>query len=109
MFASDPEEALKVRDAAFQQYEAADFDVESDMTKMLTEMSYSYLMKKVSDPQLRSKLLPDYPVGCKRPLQSKTGFRYSIYRTSHWRPLRLLPSPNRGYAPRTVSSTGPTP
>src|SRR6201995_66506 len=74
LFASDPAEALKVRDAAFQQYEVADFNVESDMTKMLTEMSYNYLMKKVSDPQLRSKLLPDYPVGCKRPLQSKTWF-----------------------------------
>ena len=74
LFASDPAEALKVRDAAFQQYEVADFDVESDMTKMLTEMSYNYLIKKVSDPDLRSKLLPDYPVGCKRPLQSKTWF-----------------------------------
>jgi cation diffusion facilitator CzcD-associated flavoprotein CzcO len=31
-------------------------------------------MKKVQDPELRSKLLPDYPVGCKRPLQSKTWF-----------------------------------
>ncbi len=74
LFASDPDEALKVRDAAFQQYEAADFDVESDMTKMLTDMSYGYLMKKVQDPDLRSKLLPDYPVGCKRPLQSRTWF-----------------------------------
>ncbi len=74
LFASDPVEALKVRDEAFQQYEAADFDVESDMTKMLTDMSYGYLMKKVQDPDLRSKLLPDYPVGCKRPLQSKTWF-----------------------------------
>ena len=74
LFASDPAEALKVRDAAFEQYEAADFDVESDMTKMLTDMSYGYLMKKVQDPELRSKLLPDYPVGCKRPLQSKTWF-----------------------------------
>ena len=44
------------------------------MTKMLTDMSYGYLMKKVQDPHLRSKLLPDYPVGCKRPLQSKTWF-----------------------------------
>jgi cation diffusion facilitator CzcD-associated flavoprotein CzcO len=74
LFASDPAEALKVRDAAFEQYEAADFGVESEMTKMLTDMSYAYLMKKVKDPELRSKLLPDYPVGCKRPLQSKTWF-----------------------------------
>jgi cyclohexanone monooxygenase len=74
VFASDPAEALKLRDAAFQQYEAADFSPDSDMTKMLTDMSYNYLMKKVQDPVLRSKLLPDYPVGCKRPLQSKTWF-----------------------------------
>jgi cyclohexanone monooxygenase len=74
LFASDPAEALKLRDAAFQQYEVADFDAESDMTKMLTEVSYNYLVKKVSDPLLRAKLLPDYPVGCKRPLQSKTWF-----------------------------------
>ena len=88
LFASDPAEALKIRDAAFQQYEAADFDAESDMTKMLTDMSYSYLVKKVQDPQLRSKLLPDYPVGCKRPLQSKTWFRCSGYPMSHWKPHR---------------------
>jgi cyclohexanone monooxygenase len=37
-------------------------------------MSYGYLMKKVEDPDLRAKLLPDYPVGCKRPLQSRTWF-----------------------------------
>lgn len=74
LFASDPAEALKVRDAAFAQYEVADFGAESDMTKMLTDMSRGYLMKKVRDPDLRSKLLPDYPVGCKRPLQSRTWF-----------------------------------
>jgi cyclohexanone monooxygenase len=74
LFATDPAEARKLRDSAFQQYESADFDAESDMTKMLTEVSYDYLMKKVQDPQLRAKLLPDYPVGCKRPLQSGTWF-----------------------------------
>jgi cyclohexanone monooxygenase len=74
LFASDPAEARKLRDSAFQQYESADFDAESDMTKQLTEMSYKYLVKKVQDPQLRAKLLPDYPVGCKRPLQSGSWF-----------------------------------
>jgi cyclohexanone monooxygenase len=74
LFANDPVEARKLRDTAFEQYEMADFDAESDMTKQLTEMSYSYLTKKVQDPQLRAKLLPDYPVGCKRPLQSGTWF-----------------------------------
>jgi cyclohexanone monooxygenase len=74
LFASDPAEVRKLRDSAFEQYEMADFDTTSDMTKLLTEVSYNYLMKKVRDPILRAKLLPDYPVGCKRPLQSRTWF-----------------------------------
>lgn len=74
LFAGNPAEARKLRDSAFEQYEMADFDAVSDMTKFLTEVSYNYLTKKVHDPQLRAKLLPDYPVGCKRPLQSSTWF-----------------------------------
>src|ERR1700759_4124932 len=67
LFERDPAEARKLRDTAFQQYEAVSFDTQSDMTKMLTDVSYNYLMAKVADPELRAKLLPDYPVGCKRP------------------------------------------
>lgn len=74
LFERDPAEARKFRDAAFDQYEMADFDASSDQTKFLTEMAYSYLMRKVADPELRAKLLPDYPVGCKRPLLSKTWY-----------------------------------
>jgi cyclohexanone monooxygenase len=74
LFERDPEEALKVRDAAFQAYESANFAVDSTMTKELTEMAYSYLIRKVEDPQLRAKLTPSYPVGCKRPLQSRAWF-----------------------------------
>ncbi len=74
LFARDPAEVLKLRESAFQDYEMANFDATSEMTKMLTDVSYNYLMKKVRDPQLRAKLLPDYPVGCKRPLQSRTWF-----------------------------------
>ncbi len=74
LFASDPAEVQKLRNSAFEQYEMADFDASSDMTKLLTEVSYNYLHKKVPDPVLRAKLLPDYPVGCKRPLQSRTWF-----------------------------------
>ncbi len=74
LFERDPAEARKVRDAAFEQYEMANFDVESTMTKQLTEVSYNYLMAKVKDPELRARLLPDYPVGCKRPLQSRAWF-----------------------------------
>ncbi len=74
LFERDPEEALKVRDAAFQAYESANFAVDSTMTKELTEMACSYLTRKVKDPQLRAKLTPSYPVGCKRPLQSRAWF-----------------------------------
>jgi cyclohexanone monooxygenase len=74
LFERDPEEALKVRDAAFQAYESANFAVDSTMTKELTEMAYSYLQRKVTDPELRAKLTPNYPVGCKRPLQSRAWF-----------------------------------
>jgi len=74
LFERDPEEALKVRDAAFQAYEAANFGVDSEMTKGLTDMAHEYLTRKVADPALRAKLTPSYPVGCKRPLQSRAWF-----------------------------------
>jgi len=74
LFERDPDEARKVRNKAFEDYEAANFGVDSDVTKYLTKVSHDYLVAKVADPQLRAKLLPDYPVGCKRPLQSRTWF-----------------------------------
>ena len=74
LFERDPAEALKVRDAAFEAYESANFGVESAMTKELTEIARAYLTRKVADPELRAKLTPTYPVGCKRPLQSRAWF-----------------------------------
>ena len=74
LFERDPAEALKVRDAAFQAYEAANFGADSEMTKGLTDMAREYLARKVADPELRAKLTPSYPVGCKRPLQSRAWF-----------------------------------
>ena len=44
------------------------------MTRGLTDMAREYLHRKVADPDLRAKLTPDYPVGCKRPLQSRKWF-----------------------------------
>jgi len=38
-------------------------------------------MRKVADPELRAKLTPDYPVGCKRPLMSR-----------EWYPTFALPN-----------------
>jgi cyclohexanone monooxygenase len=74
LFERDPVAALKVRDAAYQDYESANFAVDSEMTKELTGMAHSYLHRKIKDPELRAKLTPSYPVGCKRPLQSRTWF-----------------------------------
>ena len=74
LFERDPDEARKVRDAAFQAYEAANFGADSEMTKGLTDMARAYLARKVADPELRAKLTPSYPVGCKRPLQSRAWF-----------------------------------
>jgi cyclohexanone monooxygenase len=74
LFAQDPAQARRLRDKAFDDYEMAGFEVDSGMTKFLTKVSYDYLAAKVADPELRAKLLPDYPVGCKRPLQSRAWF-----------------------------------
>ncbi len=38
---------------------------------MMTGLAQSYLERKITDPELRAKLTPDYPVGCKRPLISR--------------------------------------
>ena len=74
LFERDPDEARKVRDAAFQAYESANFGADSEMTRGLTDMAREYLARKVADPELRAKLTPSYPVGCKRPLQSRAWF-----------------------------------
>jgi cation diffusion facilitator CzcD-associated flavoprotein CzcO len=73
-FARDPAEALKIRDAAFEQYETASFAADSAQTRDATALAHSYLHRKVADPDLRAKLTPDYPVGCKRPLLSRQWF-----------------------------------
>ncbi len=52
-------------------YERANFQATSDQTTMQTGLAQSYLERKIADPELRAKLTPDYPVGCKRPLISR--------------------------------------
>jgi cyclohexanone monooxygenase len=52
-------------------YERASFDAEAEQTKQQTAMGASYIARKVDDPDLRAKLTPDFPVGCKRPLISR--------------------------------------
>ncbi|BBX64989.1 monooxygenase [Mycobacterium saskatchewanense] len=71
LFERDPAAARRLRDEAFDAYESASFDVGDAQTREATELARSYLMRKVADPELRAKLTPDYPVGCKRPLMSR--------------------------------------
>ena len=71
LFERDPSAAQKLRDEAFDAYESSDFDVDAAQTREATELARSYLMRKVADPELRAKLTPDYPAGCKRPLMSR--------------------------------------
>lgn len=73
-FEREPELALKLRDKAFEDYELADFGVGSDITRYLTKVAREYLDAEVVDDELRARLLPDHPVGCKRPLSSTTWF-----------------------------------
>jgi len=70
-FERDPASAQKLRDEAFNTYESSSFDVDAAQTREATELARSYLMRKVADPELRAKLTPDYPAGCKRPLMSR--------------------------------------
>jgi cyclohexanone monooxygenase len=73
-FEREPEAALKLRHRAFEDYEQADFGVGSGITQYLTKTARDYLHAEIADPELRAKLQPDYPVGCKRPLSSTTWF-----------------------------------
>ncbi len=73
-------------------------------------MARAYLTRKVPDPELRAKLTPSYPVGCKRPLQSRSlvsDVRAAERHAGDARPSRS--SPNAVCAPPTVSSTRSTP
>jgi cyclohexanone monooxygenase len=81
LFERDPSAARKLRDEAFEAYESASFDADDAQTRDATELARSYLMRKVADPELRAKLTPDYPAGCKRPLMSR-----------QWYPTFALPN-----------------
>ncbi|HEX3796751.1 MAG TPA: NAD(P)/FAD-dependent oxidoreductase [Acidimicrobiales bacterium] len=52
-------------------YQRAEFRVDSEQTEAQNALALSYLERKIEDPELRAKLTPDYPVGCKRPLISR--------------------------------------
>jgi cyclohexanone monooxygenase len=88
LFERDPAVAQELRDQIFDAYETASFDTDAEQTREATELARSYLLRKVSDPELRAKLTPDYPLGCKRPLMSRDWF--PTFRLPH---VRLETSP----------------
>lgn len=74
LFERDPLEARKIRDAALDQYELINFAEDGQQTTEATDRAREYLHRKIADHELRAKLTPSYPVGCKRPLLSRTWF-----------------------------------
>jgi cation diffusion facilitator CzcD-associated flavoprotein CzcO len=73
-FARLPLAARRHRWQIWWSYQRAEFGATSDSVTAQTELARSYLARRVSDPELRAKLTPDYPVGCKRPLISREWF-----------------------------------
>ena len=73
-FSEKPLTAKRHRWQIFWTYQRASFDVEHPFTQMQTEFARSYLNRKIEDAELRATLTPDFPVGCKRPLTSRTWY-----------------------------------
>src|SRR4051794_24682497 len=73
-FARNRVAALRHRWQIWWTYERSRFETDAEMTVQQTELARSYLARKIEDPELRAKLTPDYPVGCKRPLISREWF-----------------------------------
>jgi cation diffusion facilitator CzcD-associated flavoprotein CzcO len=71
-FARRPLTARRHRWEIFWTYQRASFDASHPFTQAQTAFAQSYLERKIEDPELRSVLTPDFPVGCKRPLTSRT-------------------------------------
>ncbi|HVS67220.1 MAG TPA: NAD(P)/FAD-dependent oxidoreductase, partial [Mycobacteriales bacterium] len=73
-FERSPLSAKRHRWQIFWTYQRASFDVSHPFTQVQTDFARSYLMRKIEDPELRAVLTPDFPVGCKRPLTSRTWY-----------------------------------
>jgi cyclohexanone monooxygenase len=73
-FARVPFAARRERWKIWWTYERANFNAQSEQTVAQTALARSYLERKIVDPELRAKLTPDFPVGCKRPLISREWF-----------------------------------
>ena len=70
-FARVPLASRRHRVGIWMTYQRARFTVDAEQTVTMTEFARSYLARKVADPELRARLTPEHPVGCKRPLMSR--------------------------------------
>jgi cation diffusion facilitator CzcD-associated flavoprotein CzcO len=70
-FADDPVAARAIRDQLYNEFESATTFVHGDpVGALIADIARGYLERKVPDPELRARLTPDYPLGCKRTLIS---------------------------------------
>ena len=68
-FANDPVAAERHRNEIYQAFESAiTFRHGDQMAEQLKALALSHLDYRIADPELRAKLTPDYPFGCKRTL-----------------------------------------
>ncbi len=73
IFADRPEVARRLRDDQHDAFEHATTFFTGDPTGAAIELfARDYLARKVPDPELRARLTPDYPIGCKRTLVSSS-------------------------------------
>lgn len=75
LFATNPDVAIKLGESQRQQiFDQADtffwqaFKWTPEGRAAYTRIALDHLESQVADPELRSKLIPDYPIGCKRVL-----------------------------------------
>ena len=70
-FAESPLDARRHRQGIYRFYEGNTLiKVDDRRVEVFEKFARSHLENSVSDPALRAKLLPDYPIGCKRILLS---------------------------------------
>ena len=109
VFERDPLEALKMRDAALEQYEQMDFDEGAEQTAQATDRAVNTSAARSPTRSYGPSSRPPTRSAASGRCSRAPGFRRSPGRTSPWRPRRSSNSPPTVCARPTASSTSPTP
>ena len=100
-FAAEPEVARRLREETFALFESnRSFLRDDPSAAFLSQMAADHLDRKVADPELRSQLRPDYPVGCKRTLVS-SAFYPAVQRDD----VDLVTEPIERITPTAIRTT----